>query len=633
MLVVVLCAMKGGISIVHADSDPAARGTQRVWKAHEERRDLYRNPTTQDKQTKVAEKTKDVNTFLKTAKVSERRATHDEKIKILTAVIAGEITQSGTSTPLSCYNETITSNSPLYGHYTVLRLTQELARSARTDTVTKSDNANKFKDLERIGGVSKDTFEEMLDYVYNTHVLDFTDKKTFDNDIARITTDFEQAAKNGKSAVCVDDITIKKFARRSRNITVSVSEMTANKRNVERVIKEFAKETLKDISPGITKKIENAGYKDVLSLNFMDSMDRVKILSRLESEYGHSTVSTKVIGAIESAEDFVKKNPSSGFSTASKYYEFMRDFQKHNEEPSSKIIAGKVMPKFRDFPEDATDFLYFYFGRVSVAYQMVQWEKVEAKRKAQQAEQARQWAEQARQQARQQAEQERLRAAYSDKDRELFSATVRVPNELGGGTELERFGGLVDVYREIDNGISRDYRINNRIEQIQENFELRLNQSARDFAPQFRRIEREFGNRSAEIEKKFKLSTVNVNKGSNAYYDLDLIRHNDLESARTKRDEDLAVLNSARHKLDVELGEQLESDPEILRLTKSLLTTYKGRLLEVLGFSAGANPSKAAILKRYKSFSMIYHPDKFAKDKAIFQAIGPAVEYLRIIYS
>ena len=169
MLVVSLCATNSDSATESSAFDPAARGSEHVWKMHEERRDIYSAPAIQDRQNKVAGKTKDINGFLKTARVSDRRATHDEKIKILTAVIAGEITQSGTGTPLSCYNETITSGSPLYGHYTVLRLTQELARSARTDTFTKSDNADKFKELERIGGISKDAFEEMLDYVHNTH--------------------------------------------------------------------------------------------------------------------------------------------------------------------------------------------------------------------------------------------------------------------------------------------------------------------------------------------------------------------------------------------------------------------------------------------------------------------------------
>ena len=159
--------------------DPAARGVQYIWKTHKDRSEIYVDQTANNKKNEIKEKTTNINEFLATANVANRRATDDERDKILMAVIAGEFTHDWKSkkdaVEALCYNKAITANDPLYGHYTVLKFTQLLARSESRNPANKifesNDYDTQFNELEKLSGITKESFKKLFLAVKETHVI------------------------------------------------------------------------------------------------------------------------------------------------------------------------------------------------------------------------------------------------------------------------------------------------------------------------------------------------------------------------------------------------------------------------------------------------------------------------------
>jgi hypothetical protein len=162
--------------------DDAARGVQSLWNASNERRDIFTAEGDAEAHTKANARTPDINNRIAKATVSDRKATRVETARILSAVMAGEFIAhaNGTIADL-CYDEAIAFNPThrLHGHHTVLKLTQEIARSCMGhyefsyEFDFSGSEKSMLRELSRLTKyVDEDFFKVILHNAYYAHYGD-----------------------------------------------------------------------------------------------------------------------------------------------------------------------------------------------------------------------------------------------------------------------------------------------------------------------------------------------------------------------------------------------------------------------------------------------------------------------------
>ncbi|MES2252839.1 MAG: J domain-containing protein [Pseudomonadota bacterium] len=467
--------------------DAASKGVAHIWKKHEERRDVFID--SKDKLA-ISQKTADINGFIKDAKVSERHASSEEKIRILLAVIAGEYT--GQSKAPDCY-KTVDSTDRLYGHYKVLELTQVLARQTSTDLLlqrTRLVDDGKFAELERWGGISKNLFNGMFDYVIKTHTLgtsvplsaydpDLTclvaqaasyspesvnQRKTdAENEIARIRAEKEIKLKEEAQRISEErlreECIREEIIQEKSNLVAQCTEFSGNLAKVFRAIQDKAVEKFKSV-PGLKEKITNTGTNSgnverILSFSFLNEIFDASQIRRFKKILESTKVNSKMYGqdiSVLMLIERVRENlaESRDFNNGNKdrlHSCPISSFDAYNK-PADEI-KKKLAILEKETPTVAL--MDACLKHMFAAYSTVQSEKDDAKRRAAQQKAAQQKA------AQQKAAQRmfNLPNAYTSEDRALFSTAASLSTELGGGTELTRFGGFIG-FRNSDECANRN---------------------------------------------------------------------------------------------------------------------------------------------------------------------------------